>query len=162
MKVLGVVGWKNTGKTGLTERLVDAFSQSAHVATLKHAHHGFDVDHDGTDSHRHRAAGARQVLVVSERRMALMTEFADLPQPSFRDLIGKLAPCDYVFAEGWKREKHPKIETWLSGTPEPPLALHDPSIVAVASDVNPDVPCPVLPIGDTDTIMKFIRNEISW
>lgn len=162
MKVLGVVGRKNTGKTGLVERLVANFSGTGRVATLKHAHHGFDVDQPGADSHRHRLAGAAQVLVASRRRIALMTELGDRPEPSFQELLQQLGPCDYVFAEGWKTEPHPKIETWLIGTVEPPLALQDPGIIALASDGNPDVGCPVLPIADTAVIAAFIRRELDW
>lgn len=162
MKVLGIVGWKNTGKTGLTERLVAEFSKTAHVATMKHAHHGFDVDQPGTDSHRHRIAGARSVLVASERRVAIMSELHGQPEPSFAALLAQLGPAEFVFVEGWKSEPHPKIETWLAGTPEPPLACRDSHVVAVASDGAPDVPCPVLPIGDTQAIAAFIRRDIAW
>ena len=150
---------KNTGKTGLTERLVAEFSRGHRVASMKHAHHGFDLDHPGTDSHRHRAAGAGQVLVASARRVALLSE---APAPGFAELLARLDPCDYVFAEGWKAEPMPKIETWLDGTPEPPLARSNPHVVAVASNTQPDVPCPVLPIDDTARIAAFIRQEIAW
>lgn len=160
MKLIGIVGWKNTGKTGLTERLVAEFSRTHRVATMKHAHHGFDIDQEGTDSFRHRAAGAAQVLVASNRRVALMHEMRDLPDWTFEDLLARLDPVDYVFVEGWKTQPHPKIETWLAGTPEAPLALKDPSVVAVASNAVIDVSCPVLPIDDTAAIADFIRREI--
>lgn len=160
MKVLGIVGWKNTGKTGLTERLVGAFSQTARVASLKHAHHGFDIDQPGTDSHRHRVAGAQQVLVASDTRIALMTELKDSPKPPLSALLAQLAPADFVFVEGWKSEPHPKIETWIRGTSEPPLARQDSHIIAVASDGPVDVPCPVLPIDDTAAIAAFIRKAL--
>jgi len=154
VKVLGIVGWKNTGKTGLTERLVAEFSRTHRVATMKHAHHGFDLDQTGTDSFRHRAAGAGQVLVASSTRVAVMRE---APAPSFQALLAQLDPVDFVFAEGWKREAHPKIETWLHCTAEPPLARNDSTIIAVASDGPVDVPCPVLAIEDTAAIASFLR-----
>lgn len=160
MKLVGIVGWKNTGKTGLTERLVAHFARDHRVATMKHSHHGFDVDQPGTDSFRHRDAGAGQVLIASWKRVALMSELRGEEEPSFDALLGRLAPCDYVFCEGWKSQPHPKIETWLEGTRDAPLAVSDPSVIAVASNGTPDVPCPVLPIDDIAAIADFIRSEI--
>ncbi|MEM9320092.1 MAG: molybdopterin-guanine dinucleotide biosynthesis protein B [Pseudomonadota bacterium] len=161
MKVIGIVGWKNTGKTGLTERLVTHFSgQGLRVATLKHAHKDFEVDAAGTDSHRHRMAGAGQVIVASATRIAHIQELHGAPERSLDDLLGMLGPADLVLIEGWKGAAHPKIETVLGAGSEEPLARRDPTILAVASNVAPDVPCAVLPIDDTGAIAAFIAREV--
>ncbi|MEM1272637.1 MAG: molybdopterin-guanine dinucleotide biosynthesis protein B [Pseudomonadota bacterium] len=161
MKVVGVVGWKNSGKTGLVERLVAHFAdQGARVATLKHAHHGFDVDQPGTDSFRHRAAGAAKVVVVSSHRVATLEELRGAEQPSLETLLAQLGPVDVAIVEGWKSAPHPKIETVLSGAREPPIAQSDPTISAVASDTMPNVSCPVLAIDATAAIVDFIEREI--
>ncbi len=118
MNVFGVTGWKNAGKTGLMERLVAEFcGRGLRVSTLKHAHHSFDVDHPGKDSHRHRMAGASQVLLASTERWALMNEHRGAPEPSLAALLAKLDPVDLVLIEGWKRDKHPKVEAWSPVTP---------------------------------------------
>ena len=105
MKLWGVVGWKNTGKTGLMERLVTEFTaRGLRVSTLKHAHHSFDIDHPGKDSHRHRMAGATQVLLASRNRWALMHELRDEEEPTLEALLTKLAPVDLVLIEGYKRK----------------------------------------------------------
>ena len=111
-RVWGVTGWKNTGKTGLTERLVAHFTgQGLTVSTIKHAHHDADIDRPGTDSFRHRAAGAREVILSSPRRWALMHEAAGAPEPSLADHLARLAPVDLVLVEGHKAAPHAKIET---------------------------------------------------
>ena len=95
MKVYGIVGWKNAGKTGLMERLVTEITGRGHsVSTIKHAHHTFDVDHPGKDSHRHRVAGAKEVILASSNRFALMQELRDTTEPILSELIKKLEPVD--------------------------------------------------------------------
>ena len=112
MRIYGVTGWKNSGKTTLVERLVaEIAGRGLSVSTIKHAHHAFDPDQPGRDSHRHRAAGASQVLVSSRKRWALMTENRGRPEAELGALIGQLAPVDLVLVEGYKQERHPKIET---------------------------------------------------
>ncbi len=111
MKIWGVVGWKNSGKTGLMERLVAEFTgRGFTVSTLKHAHHAFDVDQPGKDSHRHRTAGATEVLLASRHRWALMHELRDAARTAAGELLAQLAPVDLVLIEGYKRDRHPKIE----------------------------------------------------
>ena len=161
MKVYGVVGWKNSGKTGLMERLVAEFTaRGLKVATVKHAHHAFDVDHAGTDSARHRDAGAAQVLLVSSRRWALMSELGEAPEPPLADMLGKLSPCDLVLIEGYKREAHPKIEAHRAATGEALIAPGDPSIRAVASDSPLTLDRPVFDLDDTAAIAGFILAEV--
>ena len=110
MKLFGVVGWKNSGKTGLMERLIAAFAaQGLSVSAIKHAHHTFDVDHPGKDSYRHRAAGATEVLLSSRNRWALMHELRDAAEPPLEALIARLSPVDLVLVEGYKRDRHPKV-----------------------------------------------------
>ena len=150
MKVVGVVGWKNSGKTGLVERLVaDLSARGLRVSTVKHAHHEAEVDRPGTDSHRHRAAGAAQVLLATPTRWALMSELRGAPEPDLGALVLRLDPCDLVIVEGFKRGIHPKIEAHRGATGREPVACSDPWVRAVASDGMPDVPCAVLPLDDT-------------
>ena len=131
--VFGVTGWKNAGKTTLTERLVAEFVRRGwRVATVKHAHHTVDIDHPGTDSFRHRAAGATEVALVGGQRYAIMREQAE---PSLAEVLARLAPADLVLIEGYKREPHPKIEVRAGDVPS--LAANDPAIVAIAADTPP-------------------------
>lgn len=161
MKLYGVVGWKNSGKTGLMERLVAEFvARGLRVSTLKHAHHVFDVDQPGKDSHRHREAGATEVLLSSGRRWALMHELREAKEPSLEELLEKLSPVDLVLVEGYKRDSHPKVEAHRAETGQPLLAVEDPTVRAVASDSKPDVSVPVLDLNDTKAIADFISGEL--
>lgn len=133
-RIFGVTGWKNAGKTTLTERLVEEFVRRGwRVSTIKHAHHDIDIDRPGTDSYRHRAAGAGEVALVGGRRYAIMRE---MPEPSISEVLGRLSPADLVLIEGYKREAHLKIEVRASPEAEP-LAPGDPAIVAIAADYQP-------------------------
>ena len=110
-RVFGITGWKNSGKTGLAARLVTEFTRRGYrVSTVKHAHHDFDIDKPGADSFRHREAGAHEVAIVSGTRFAIMHELRDAPEPALADILTRLAPCDLVLIEGYKREPIPKIE----------------------------------------------------
>jgi len=161
MKLWGIAGWKNSGKTGLMERLVAEFTaRGLRVSTVKHAHHSFDVDHPGKDSYRHRAAGAAQVMLSSGKRWALMTELQGAPEPPLADLLAQLAPVDLVLVEGFKRESHPKIEAHRAATGQGLLAPDDPTIRAVASDSAPEIDRPVLDLDDTKGIADFIAAEL--
>ena len=137
MNIYGIVGWKNAGKTGLMERLVtEMTSRGLRVSTVKHAHHSFDVDHPGKDSHRHRIAGATEVLLASRNRFALMHELRDAPEPTLSTLLERLSPVDLVLIEGYKRDAHPKVEAHRASTGNPLIASGDPTIRAVASDTG--------------------------
>ena len=161
MNVFGVTGWKNAGKTGLMERLVAEFcGRGLRVSTLKHAHHSFDVDHPGKDSHRHRMAGASQVLLASTERWALMNEHRGAPEPSLEALLAKLDPVDLVLIEGWKRDKHPKVEAWRAETGNPLIAPNDPTILAVASDTALELDRPVFDLDDTTAVADFILAHL--
>ena len=110
-KIFGIAGWKNSGKTGLAVRLVsELVARGYRVSTIKHAHHDFDIDKVGADSYRHRQAGAHEVTIVSGTRFAIMHELRGAPEPSFEEILARIAPCDLVLIEGYKREPIPKIE----------------------------------------------------
>jgi molybdopterin-guanine dinucleotide biosynthesis protein B len=160
-RVFGITGWKNSGKTTLTERLVAELSRRGwRVSTVKHAHHDFDIDKKGTDSFRHRQAGAGEVAIVSGRRWALMHELRGEREPPLGDILPRLAPCDLVLVEGYKREGHPKIEARRKEASERlPLAETDPRIVAIAAD-HPvaDRRLPVFSLDDIGPIADFIER----
>ena len=161
MRVFGVVGWKNAGKTGLMERLVtEITTRGFTVSTVKHAHHSFDVDHEGKDSYRHRQAGATEVLLASGNRFALMHELRDEAEPSLEALLAKLAPVDLVLVEGYKRDAHPKVEAHRSVTGNPLIAPGDKTVRAVASDTALELDRPVFDLNDTKTIADFILEQV--
>ena len=161
MRLYGVTGWKNSGKTGLMERLVSEITgRGFTVSTVKHAHHSFDVDQPGKDSHRHRQAGASQVLLSSRNRVALMTELRGAEEPPLEALLAQLAPCDLVLIEGYKRDRHLKIEAHRAATGQPLIAPEDDTIRAVASDSAPALDRPVFHLDDTGAIADFILREV--
>ncbi|MEM7074157.1 MAG: molybdopterin-guanine dinucleotide biosynthesis protein B [Pseudomonadota bacterium] len=160
MKIFGICGWKNNGKTGLMERLVaEITGRGLRVSTIKHAHHRFDVDQPGKDSYRHRAAGAIEVLLTSANRFVLMHELRDEQEPDLNDLLAKMSAVDLVLIEGFKTAAHPKIEAHRTETGKALLALEDSSILAVASNVQLDLDRPVFDLDDTIGIADFILGE---
>ncbi len=161
MKIYGVTGWKNAGKTGLMERLVTEITgRGITVSTVKHAHHTFDVDHPGKDSHRHRVAGATEVLLASRNRFALMHELRDEAEPTLEELLSKLMPVDLILVEGYKRDRHPKVEAFRAETGNDLIAPGDPTIRAVASDTPIELDRPVFDLNDTKAIADFILSEV--
>jgi molybdopterin-guanine dinucleotide biosynthesis protein B len=157
-RILGITGWSGSGKTTLIRQLIprlvdDGFS----VSTVKHAHHQFDVDQPGKDSWEHRQAGARQVLVASQNRWALMSELRGAPEPSLAELLARLNAVDFVLIEGYKRDSHPKLEVWRAANGKAPIFRDDPTIVALATDAAPPgVGLPVLPLDDIGAIARFV------
>lgn len=161
MRVYGVTGWKNAGKTGLMERLVaEITGRGFTVSTVKHAHHGVDVDQPGTDSHRHRVAGASEVLLASGQRVALMQELRGAPEPPLGELLARLSPVDLVLVEGFKREGHPKIEAFRAEAGNPLIAIENDTVRAVASDTALELDRPVFDLNDTVRIADFILDEV--
>jgi molybdopterin-guanine dinucleotide biosynthesis protein B len=162
-KVFGIAGWKNSGKTGLAVRLVTEFTRRGYrISTMKHAHHDFDIDKVGADSFRHREAGAHEVALVSGTRYAIMHEMRGEPEPAFEEIFSRLAPCDLVLIEGYKREPIPKIEARrLQSANREPLAPTDPHIAAIAAD-HPvaDTSLPVFDLDDTTGIADFIAATV--
>jgi molybdopterin-guanine dinucleotide biosynthesis protein B len=157
-KVIGVAGFKNAGKTTLVERLVRHLTERGYrISTVKHAHHSFDIDHEGRDSFRHRAAGASEVAVVSASRWAIIHESRGEPEPPLADILAKLGPCDLVIVEGYKRDTHDKIEVRNLALDHPKLAGEDATVVAIAA-TGPvaDAPVPVFDRDDVTALADFI------
>lgn len=163
-RVFGITGWKNSGKTRMTSALVSELTARGwKVSTVKHAHHAFDIDHEGTDSWQHRQAGAREVAIVSGQRWAIMHENESPDEePTLDEAIARLSPCDIVLVEGYKRRPHSKIEMRRRETAsKAKLSDNDPHIVAIASDVPADVddPLPVFSQQDIQAIADFIERH---
>jgi molybdopterin-guanine dinucleotide biosynthesis adapter protein len=158
MRIIGLAGWSGAGKTTLLAKLIPAIvARGLKVSTLKHAHHGFDVDQPGKDSHTHRMAGATEVLVASERRFALMHELRGEAEPRLSALLAKLAPVDLVIIEGYKREPHPKLEVFRAVVGKPLIHPDDPHVVAIASDVPlSHATVPRVALDDTDAIIDIL------
>ncbi|MEJ8574403.1 molybdopterin-guanine dinucleotide biosynthesis protein B [Microbaculum marinum] len=162
--LFGVTGWKNSGKTTLVTRLITEFTRRGYrVNSVKHAHHAFDIDVPGTDSFRHREAGASEVAVVSGARWALMHELRDDDEPAMADIVGRLSPADLVLVEGYKRENHPKIECRREATMrDRPLSASDLMIVAVAADFEAETGgLPRFALDDIAAIADFIAAQLA-
>lgn len=161
MRVIGLAGWSGAGKTTVLTRLIPELGQRGiSVSTIKHAHHAFDLDTPGKDSFAHREAGAREVLISSERRWALMRELRAEPEATMTDLLARLSPVDLVIVEGFKREPHAKIEIHRSANGKPPLHPGDDTIVAVASDSHfPAAGRPVVGLDDIAAIADIMLAQ---
>lgn len=161
MKAFGFAAWSGSGKTTLMERLIPLFvAQGLRIAVVKHAHHAFDVDQPGKDSFRHRRAGATEVLVSSGARWALMHELRAEPEAELPQLLDKLAPCDLVLVEGFKRQPIPKIEIHRHATGAGLLHPDDPHIVAIATDVPLESALPQFGLDDYPAIAGFVVHHL--
>ncbi len=162
MKVIGIVGWKNNGKTTLVVRLLEHLTARGYrVSTVKHAHHSVELEQPGKDSHRHRMAGAAEVMLATARRWVLFHELHEEPEPPLDELLGHMAPADLVVVEGFKHFPHPKIEVHRRERATPLLAADDPSIIAVASDEPvPGLAIPVLDLDDVSAIAALILARL--
>jgi molybdopterin-guanine dinucleotide biosynthesis protein B len=158
MRIFGLAGWSGSGKTNLLVRLLPELNRRGlRVSTLKHAHHGFDVDQSGKDSWEHRNAGAVEVLVSSARRWALMHEHRGAPEASLDELLTHMTPVDLVIVEGYKAHPHPKLEVHRASVGKTLLCRDDPDIVAVAADTPlAGLTIPVLRLDDTAAIADFV------
>ncbi|HTN62735.1 MAG TPA: molybdopterin-guanine dinucleotide biosynthesis protein B [Devosia sp.] len=155
--VVGIVGWKNSGKTTLIIKLVLEFTARGYsVSTIKHAHHHADIDHPGTDSYRHRQAGANEVVLVTAERWALMHEVRETAEPSVHEVLARLAPVDLVIVEGFKQDPIPKIEVRRCQTAERKPLADDPHVIAVASDTPTGINGLFLNLDDVGAIADFI------
>jgi molybdopterin-guanine dinucleotide biosynthesis protein B len=161
MKVFGLAGWSGSGKTTLLVRLIPALvARGLSVSTIKHAHHGFDVDRPGKDSHSHRLAGAREVMVSSANRFALMHELRGAPEPTVEELVARMSPVDLLLIEGFKHHAHDKLEVHRPALGKPLLAPDAPRVGAVASDVPlGGLPVPRLPLDDIEAIAGFVVDR---
>ncbi len=161
MPVFGVAGFKNSGKTTLVTRLVRELADRGYtVSTIKHAHHGFDLDKPGRDSFLHRGAGAQEVAIISNSRWALMHELRGASAPVFNEVLSKISKCDLVIVEGYKKEPHPKIELRSINSTREPLAPDDETIIAIASD-HP-LTGETLPAFDRDDITAIADFIVSY
>ncbi len=159
-RIFGIAGWKNSGKTTLVEGVVrELVRRGLRVATMKHAHHGFDIDHEGRDSYRHREAGASEVIVASSKRWAIVHELRGADEPSFQEMMAKLSPADIVIVEGFKKERYPKLEVIGPAPKEAPLYLSDESVVAVAGVAPLNAGLPYFDRNDIPAIVDFILRH---
>ena len=161
--LIGIAGWKKSGKTTLTVRLIEEFTRRGlRVSSVKHAHHAFQIDDGDTDSAKHRRAGAAQVAIVSSERWALVTELRDAPEPDFPDVVARLAPCDLVIVEGYKSASIPKIEARRTAARERrPLSASDPLVIAIAADHEvTGEKVPVLALDDIAGLADLITRQL--
>ena len=158
MRIIGLAGWSGAGKTTLLAKVLPRIvARGLTVSTLKHAHHSFDLDQPGKDSHTHRSAGATEVLIASAARYALMHELRGAPEPSLYELLNKLSPVDLVVVEGFKAARHPKIEVFRASVGKPALHPNDPFVVAIASDAPfPASGRPVVAVDDIDAVVDLM------
>ena len=161
MRVIGLAGWSGSGKTTLLTKVIPRIvARGFKASTLKHAHHAFDVDQPGKDSHSHRMAGATEVLVGAASRWALVHELRGEAEPSLGALLRRLSPVDLVLVEGYKRGRHPKLEVHRAAIGKPLLHPEDSAIVAIASDVPlPAARVPVVDLDDVDGIVDILLRH---
>ena len=161
VKVIGITGWSGSGKTTLIVKLIPILAQRGlRIATLKHAHHAFDVDQPGKDSYEHRKAGAGEVIVSSARRWVQMHEVGNGTEATLAELLQRLSPCELVLVEGFKRERHPKLEVFRQANGKPPLHPEDSRIVGVASDQPfPDCSVPVVDLDNLPAIADLVSSR---
>jgi len=161
--IIGIAGWKKSGKTTLTVRLIEELTRRGHkIASVKHAHHAFQIDDAETDSARHRRAGAGEVAVVSGKRWAIVHELDGADEPDFAEVISWLSPCDLVIVEGYKSAAIPKIEARrLASLTRRPLADEDPEVIAIAADYPLDGKgLPVFSLDDIAGIADLIVARV--
>jgi molybdopterin-guanine dinucleotide biosynthesis protein B len=161
MRIIGFAGWSGSGKTTLITKVIPQLTaRGLKVSTLKHAHHGFDLDQPGKDSFFHRAAGATEVIISSAKRFAILHELRDEPEWDLPALLGKISPVDLVLVEGFKRDPFPKLEVHRAANGKPLLHPDDPHIIAVASDRPlPRATVPVVDLNDTEAIVELLLKR---
>ena len=164
MKVIGFCGYSGSGKTTLVEQVIVRMRLAAQrVSVVKHAHHAFDIDHEGKDSWRHRQAGAFEVVVASDRRLAKIREFEVHAEPTVHQLIAELYDCDWVLVEGFKHADLLKIEVWRAAACKPAQYPVDPYVVAISTDSPDQLPeptgLPLLDLNDADAVAEFLLGN---
>ena len=161
MRIIGLAGWSGSGKTTLLTKVIPRIvARGLKVSTVKHAHHSFEMDRPGKDSHSHRMAGATEVLVGSANRWAVVHELRGEAEPTLSALLRKASPVDLVLVEGYKGERHPKLEVYRAANGKPLLHPGDPAIVAVASDAPlSGVRIPVLDLNDIEGITDILLRH---
>ena len=164
MRIIGLAGWSGSGKTTLIKKVIPCLiARGLKVSTLKHAHHGFDLDQPGKDSFFHRAAGATEVIVSSAKRFAILHELREEVEWDLPALVAKMSPVDLVLVEGYKRDAFPKLEIHRAANDKPLIHPEDPHIVAIASDVAlPQARVPVIDLDDIEAIADLlIKHAVS-
>jgi molybdopterin-guanine dinucleotide biosynthesis adapter protein len=157
MKTIAIAGYSGSGKTTLIEKVIPQLIAAGYrVSLIKHAHHEFDVDMPGKDSHRHRMAGAMEVMVTSSNRWALMHELRGAKEPTLEEQLKHLSPCDVVIVEGWKHYAMPKIEVHRKLADKPLLFLEDKHVVAIATDEKLAANLPQFGLEDAEGLARFI------
>jgi molybdopterin-guanine dinucleotide biosynthesis protein B len=161
MRIIGFAGWSGSGKTTLIRKVIPRLTaRGLRVSTLKHAHHGFDLDQPGKDSFFHRAAGATEVIISSAKRFAILHELREEPEWDLPALLQKISPVDLVLIEGFKRDPFPKLEVHRAANGKPLLQPDDPHIIAIASDQPlPAVKVPVVDLNDTESIVELLLKR---
>jgi len=161
MRIIGLAGWSGSGKTTLIKKLIPRLlARGISVSTLKHAHHGFDLDQPGKDSFFHRTAGATEVIISSAKRWAILHELREQPEWDLAVLVGKMSPVDLVLVEGFKRDAFPKLEIHRIANGKPLIHPEDPHIVAVASDsALPQAKVPVIDLDDIEAIADLLLKH---
>jgi len=166
MKVVGFCGYSGSGKTTLVERLIGHFRGGGQrVSVVKHAHHSFDIDHPGKDSWRHRQAGAFEVVIASDRRLAKIREYEVAGRPTVHQLLAELVHCDWAFVEGFKHADLLKLEVWRADMDKPVQYANDPYVVAIATDSAHRLPVPtrlpLLDLNDPEAVAAFLMQSAS-
>jgi molybdopterin-guanine dinucleotide biosynthesis protein B len=161
MRIIGLAGWSGSGKTTLVTKLIPRLlARGVKVSTLKHAHHGFDLDQPGQDSFMHRTAGATEVIISSAKRWAILHELREDPEWDLGALVAKMSPVDLVLVEGFKRDAFPKLEIHRAENGKPLLQPEDPHIVAIAADtVLPQAKVPVVDLNDIEAIADLLLKQ---
>jgi molybdopterin-guanine dinucleotide biosynthesis protein B len=161
MRIIGLAGWSGSGKTTLIKKVIPRLlARGVKVSTLKHAHHGFDLDQPGKDSFFHRAAGATEVVISSAKRFAILHELRGEPEWDLPDLVAKMSPVDLVLVEGYKRDAFPKLEIYRAANGKPPIHPDDPHVVAIASDTAlPAAKVPVIDLNDIEGIADILMKH---
>ena len=161
MRIIGLAGWSGSGKTTLITKVIPRLiARGLTVSTLKHAHHGFDLDQPGKDSFFHRAAGATEVVISSAKRFAILHELRGEPEWDLPELVGKVSPVDLVLVEGYKRDPFPKLEVHRAANGKPLIQPEDPHIVAIATDVAlPDAQVPLVDLDDIEAIADLLLKH---
>ena len=158
MRIIGLAGWSGSGKTTLVTKVIPRLiARGVKVSTLKHAHHGFDLDQPGKDSFFHRAAGATEVIISSSKRFAILHELREEVEWDLPDLVAKMSPVDLVLVEGYKRDPFPKLEIHRAANAKPLIHPEDPHVIAIAADIAlPDVRIPVVDLDDIESIADLL------
>lgn len=160
MKTIGVIGWKNSGKTTLVSKLVKYFSSlNLKVGVIKHAHHSFDIDHPNTDSYKIRKSGAFKTTIVSNKRLAVIEERVDDNEIDLKSIIDMNKDCQILILEGFKKNNDiPKIEVFLKKNKKEYLYKNVEKVKLLVTDDDKSHPLKVLSHDQIPLIAKFIQD----